>query len=699
LTLSVFASYDKKKEYRMFRREKTRRSLGSRLIILILLATLSLSAVTVTTGYWIYRNSRENGYIRLGQSLTRTVRNIIDGDSLDRYLAGGVTDAAYETTLWLLRNIHKENSIKYLYVVRLSGEEGWRFVYDADEENPEALGYLDPFNENYPEFKTQTLSGTVDPIISETQWGWLLSIYEPIHNSKDELVGYVGADFSMNEIVAERRAYLLQLILITVLISAAFAVLAILVVRRTIILPINTMSKAAGGYLSPENGTTLSSIGALDIQTNDELESLAEAMKSMDRKINTTINELKKAEEAAQAASRAKTTFLGQMSHELRTPMNAIMGMARSGLYETDNPKKVVPALKQILASSQSLLTILNNILDISNIESGKLTLSREIFSMTDVCRGLNDLTRLQCKAKGIVFFPDTYQMTDVVVWGDRVRLMQAIGSILSNAVKFTEKNGEIRFAAVAPEKSAEKVRIRFSVSDTGIGISPEQQNKLFHAFVPLDKEVSVKYGGIGAKLSICQSIVQMMGGHISVESKIGEGSVFSFEIVFDRASAKEQEALPPAGGIQDSLSASETPPSAINLAGKKILVVDDVMANRVVVRTALKGTGATIIEAKDGQQALQIVTELADTIDLILMDVSMPIMDGYEATRAIRALNTGWAQKIPIIALTAHAYQEDIDAALESGMDFHLGKPVNFDILHSTIARYLLPEIQVASL
>jgi CheY-like chemotaxis protein len=259
------------------------------------------------------------------------------------------------------------------------------------------------------------------------------------------------------------------------------------------------------------------------------------------------------------------------------------------------------------------------------------------------------------------------------------------VGSILNNAVKFTEKGGEVRFAAELAEETEKTTRIRFTISDTGIGLSPEQQKRLFQAFAPVDKEIYIKYGGVGAKLSICQSIVEMMGGRINVESTTGKGSVFSFEIVFDKAEPKEQEKP-----REPSLSAAVQETTPAQFLGKKILVVDDVMTNRAVVKIALKNTGVDIIEAKDGIEALEKVNSMEDEINLILMDVSMPNMDGYEATRAIRAMDTGWAKSIPIIALTAHTYQEDVNAALEAGMDFHLGKPVNFDILLSTVTRYL---------
>jgi CheY-like chemotaxis protein len=255
------------------------------------------------------------------------------------------------------------------------------------------------------------------------------------------------------------------------------------------------------------------------------------------------------------------------------------------------------------------------------------------------------------------------------------------VGSILNNAVKFTEKGGEVRFAVELEEEAEKAVKIRFTVSDTGIGLSPEQQARLFQAFAPVNKEIYVKYGGVGAKLSICQSIVEMMGGRITVESEIGKGSNFSFTVVFDKAEIQERDTLPP--------TAVKQPEPAI-FSGKKILVVDDVMTNRAVVKIALKGTGVDVIEAKDGLEALEKVTSLEDEISLILMDISMPNMDGYEAARAIRAMDAGWAKTIPIIALTAHTYQEDVNAALEAGMDFHLGKPVNFDILLSTVTRYL---------
>jgi CheY-like chemotaxis protein len=262
---------------------------------------------------------------------------------------------------------------------------------------------------------------------------------------------------------------------------------------------------------------------------------------------------------------------------------------------------------------------------------------------------------------------------------------MQALGNILNNAVKFTGEGGEVRFAVGLKEETEKTIRIRFTVSDTGIGISPEQQERLFQAFVPVDREVSIKYGGVGAKLSICQSIVGMMGGIITVESEIGKGSVFSFEIVFDKAEAQIAGEDSP----EPRYDAAKQP-AAVDFSGKKILVVDDVMTNRTVVKIALRDTGAETIEAKDGLQALEIVTNLNGAIDLILMDISMPDMDGYEATRRIRALDTPWAKTIPIIALTAHTYQEDVEAALEAGMDFHLGKPLNFDTLFFTIERFL---------
>jgi signal transduction histidine kinase/CheY-like chemotaxis protein len=661
---------------------KKRRSLGVRLIILILLAALLISGVMMSVGYQMYRNSIERGYIRLGQNLARVVRNMIDADSLDRYLSLGVTDLEYESNLWHMRNIMKENDVQEIYVVRLAGDKGWRFIYDVcDDDNVDSLelGYLDSFDENYPDFRNQVLGGLVAPIVSETKWGWLLSVYEPIHNGRGELVGYVGADFSMDDIADERRSYLLRLFIVTLLITVDFAVLYILMIRKTIIMPVNAMAKAAENYLALEDGDASSSIASLDIRTNDELQSLSEAMKFMDRKINLAFIYLKKTEDAAQATSRAKTAFLGQMSNELRIPMHSIMGMTRDLLYDVRNNEKVTRSLKHILASSQRLLTVLNDILEISNMESGKLLLSKAVFSLADVCRSLNDMTSLQCRAKSLTFFPDTDEVADITVWGDRIRLLQAVGVILRNAVKFTQLGGEVRFVAEVKEQTDENVRIRFTVSDTGKGISQCRRKMLFQTFAPREAgEVSDRYRGIGVKLSICQRIIEMMGGSITVESEPGKGSVFSIEIVFDKAEPAEIEKAPVVGQ------------EVVSFSGKKILIVDDVSTNRSVARIALRGTGAAIIEAKDGRQALEIVTDMGGGIDLILMDVSMPDMDGYEAARAIRALEAEWARTIPIIALTAHAFQEDVDAALEAGMDFHLEKPLNPSILISTIERYL---------
>lgn len=403
------------------------------------------------------------------------------------------------------------------------------------------------------------------------------------------------------------------------------------------------------------------------------------------RKLNRNLEELVKKRTyeleqqtaAAQVASKAKGSFLARMSHEIRTPLNAIIGMAGIAKNSIDDPEKNLSSINQIISSSNHLLGILNDVLDMSKIESGKLELVQEPFSFLNAYDEVSDIIAQRCHEKSISFTTNMDELKDMVLIGDKLRLNQVLINLLGNAVKFTAKEGRISFLAHVLAENGESARIRFSVTDSGIGMTEEQLGKLFIPFEQADNTIAAKFGGTGLGLSISQNLVGMMGGEIKVESRPQAGTRFYFDLSFEKG--------------QMTAAAEDAAPNSLDLSGKRILLVEDVEVNRLIICEILSPTGVEIEEAEDGQRAVEIFDHSAVRhYDLIFMDIQMPVMNGYQATTRIRALTRADAQSIPIIAMTANAYKEDVEEALAAGMNGHLAKPINIDALMNTLAKYL---------
>ncbi|MDR3201370.1 MAG: transporter substrate-binding domain-containing protein [Spirochaetales bacterium] len=393
-----------------------------------------------------------------------------------------------------------------------------------------------------------------------------------------------------------------------------------------------------------------------------------ETGKQLELTVHERTKELEVQTAAAQVASRAKSEFLARMSHEIRTPLNAIIGMTRIA-QKTAGDEKTRSSLDEIATASAHLLDILNDILDMSKIESGKFSLVSEAFSLNTAMKEVANIITLRCAEKNIDFQTD-FRSLPGGVEGDKLRLKQTLINILGNAVKFTPEGGKIEFIAAANDAGEQRegslVGVTFTVSDSGIGMSEGQLSKLFTAFEQTDSSIAVRYGGTGLGLAISQNLVQMMGGLITVRSKQGEGSSFSFTLSLKKtADSSDEEA--------------QTDDSLPDFGGKRILLVEDIEINRVILAELLAETHIAIEEAADGEEALLKFSEAPEKYyDLIFMDVQMPNMDGYEATRRIRALTRADAAAVPIVAMTANAYREDIQRALEAGMNAHVAKPID---------------------
>jgi len=402
----------------------------------------------------------------------------------------------------------------------------------------------------------------------------------------------------------------------------------------------------------------------------------------------TDISNLKKAEEQlrimsiAEKANQAKSDFLSRMSHEMRTPMNAIIGMTKIA-EKTDDVSRLKYCLSTINTSSVHLLGIINDVLDMSKIEAGKFELEMLPMNIEEMIMKVSHIIIDNIEKKNQKFNVNMAKDLEMDYIADDLRLSQVITNLLSNAVKFTPEKGEITLAV---EKTGSKDNfniLRFSVTDTGIGMTEEQIARLFNAFEQADGSISRKFGGTGLGLAISKNIVEKMGGRIWVESKEGAGSSFIFEVNLERASVREGTSRKPPEIKADK--AVEIP----DLSGVKILLAEDMEINREIFMALLEETHITIDIAVNGSIAVSKFRQNPDKYDLIIMDVQMPEMDGYEATRTIRAMDTPKAKNIPIIAMTANAFREDVDRCLEAGMNDHLAKPIDEKSVMEKIVKY----------
>ena len=386
----------------------------------------------------------------------------------------------------------------------------------------------------------------------------------------------------------------------------------------------------------------------------------------------------------------SKTNFLARMSHEMRTPLNAIIGMCTIA-QSSDDPGRVSSCLEKINEASLHLLGMINDVLDMAKIETGKLKLSNaelNFMQMLQKVVGTRKFT-LEAKKQNLIldFDPD---LPETIV-SDEQRLMQVLDNLLSNAVKFTPPEGTITLTVEKIREEGSNCTLRITVSDTGIGIADEELKTIFALFEQAEGGMARKYEGTGLGLTISSSIVRLMGGEINIISERGRGSTFSFEITVEKVGKDELEY--PSLENANAAQASKFP-------SLSILLAEDVEINREIVLSLLEDSGLDIDCAKNGVEALEKYMASPSKYGLILMDIHMPEMDGYEATRRIRAfegelyIDENAPERVPIIAMTANVFKDDVQKCLACGMTGHLGKPIEYEALMEQLSLYLSQKI-----
>ncbi|MDR0948531.1 MAG: response regulator [Lachnospiraceae bacterium] len=379
----------------------------------------------------------------------------------------------------------------------------------------------------------------------------------------------------------------------------------------------------------------------------------------------------------SEVASKAKSQFLSSMSHEIRTPLNTIIGLTDIALHSESKEK--AEYLHKIQYASKHLLTIVNDILDVSKMQEYKFTISPTNFSFAQLLTSLTDGFSVTMAQKGITLSTEFDTDIPEYLYADDQRLSQVLMNLLSNAQKFTDKGGTVHFSTKLLQRDGDHLQLQFQIQDTGVGISKQDQIRIFNPFEQADKSTTRRFGGTGLGLAISKSIVEAMDGHIEMTSEPGKGSTFIFSVAVRIGERDLQVAE-----TVDPLVAKN------DFANKTILVVDDMEINRDIVTAMLEETNVHLKYASNGEEAVS-AFQTHEDIDLILMDVQMPRMDGLTSTRTIRALGTTRALSIPIIAMTANALQEDIAICLAAGMNSHLGKPIDRGILLQEVEKQIL--------
>lgn len=562
--------------------------------------------------------------------ISTTAADMLNGDELKKLKAEDKGTAEYQRVNDTLAYFQRNIELKYIYCIQKVGEREFVFSVDPTIEDPGEFGspivYTDALY----------LAGLGHPAVDEEPytdaWGRFYSAYSPVFDSTGNVAGIVAVDFSAqwyDDQIAQQKNTIAACMIVSLLLCIFL---------------------------------------------------VAMSTRQLRQRVKEVTAELVVALEQANVANKAKTAFLSKMSHEIRTPMNAILGLNHIALENPNLSPAIYEQLKKIDASAKHLLSVINDILDMSRIESGKVFLKNERFSFSGMLEQINIIISSQCKDKGLDYECEIIGEPEKYYIGDDLKLRQVLINILGNAVKFTEKSGKVKLEVEEIEKFDDKSVLQFKILDNGTGIDEKYLPKIFEVFSQENSAAANKYGSTGLGMAITKGFVEMMGGKISVESTKGVGTLFTVNVTLNRSFDNSEESI-----------AEDLPTVQRDLTGKRILLAEDIAVNAEIMVELLKMRGMEVEVAENGKIAVdKFNSHAAGYFSAILMDMQMPVMNGLEATKTIRNSDHADAKIIPIIALTANAFEEDENKSRQAGMDAHLSKPIEPETIYKTLERLI---------
>lgn len=669
---------------------KQKNGLSFKIILILLIFSIVQCGALSAIGYMKFTYEFEKKYTESANNVAETALSYINADKLDYYAQSGEADEEYYAVLDLLDRLTETADVSFIYVGKLADDyQTLTYIYDTVNSSFDfsryELGYTgkgvaDQYVDNVRRLMTDGEKYNEHIYVNSNESGLHTTAAAAVRNSKGEITAYLAVEKKLDGLVEARGNYILQVLLTNIAITAVLILFVWFFLKKFFIKPLNTVINETRDF----SASVTPSEKLKNFGNNSEIGNLAHTIYSMECDINRYYDERAERErqqsemEVSRKANEARTDFMARISHDMRTPMTGILGLANLMRDKTDLVE-IRSDLDQIETSGKYMLHLINDTLDVSKIEAGKMDLHPAPAYREKVFANVVANAKMLSSDHGInliVSMPRADKPLPVIT--DATRLEQILMNIVSNAVKYTKRGGRVELKMETISSTDEEITDRYIIRDNGIGMSKEFLSRLFEPFSQEGRLGTDVQHGTGLGMSIVKTLVQLMNGGIDVNSRVNEGTEVVVVIRFKRFTGNMEE--------------SDVRALSLNcLENKRVLLCEDHPLNAQIAEKLLERKNMVVDIAENGAKGVEIFEKsAAGFYDVILMDIRMPVMNGLDAARAIRSLNRSDAQTIPIIAMTANAFDEDVKKCLASGMNEHLSKPIEPEIMYQTIAKQL---------